>query len=181
LVKLLAKDREIAASKLELAASKLEFAASKLVEITTQHYKLKGNLNIRALIEEYEQTHKFKSVRKALSVKVKVSSEEKKETFEVRPPSRKELWDKCTEEFEFEKLRECLEDSNTLRRDSIGERVSALYNSVSGDVHRLDDDDDAILIRRTKLFDHQVMLVSPSDKNIYFLRMFVFIYRIILI
>lgn len=90
MVKLLAKNREISQKNREIAAS-------KLLEITTQFYKLKGNLNIRSLIEEYEQTHKFKSVRKALSVKVKVASEEEKETFEVRPPSRKELWDKYTE------------------------------------------------------------------------------------
>ena len=47
----------------------------KLKNANAKYLRIKGNLNVRGLIEEYEQSEMFKQYRKKLTVKVTVTDE----------------------------------------------------------------------------------------------------------
>jgi hypothetical protein len=145
-----------------------DFSTAQMVESSTlklsiangKYLKLKGNLNIRGLVEEFEQSDLFKECRKSLSTKWTVTDEASGNTFvELRAPSRKALWDEAMKDKEFSGLLACIAKSNPERRDTIGERIRDLYTSVSKDVHK-HDQDDVISIQRNKLFDHEVRGIS---------------------
>lgn len=128
----------------------------KLQEANKKYLKLKGNLNVRGLIEEFEQSELFKQCRKKLTVKVTVTDEASKRTFvESRAPNRKMLWDEALRDGELSKLLACIEESNPERRDTVGERIRDLYSSLSKEVHKYADDD-YISILSNRLFDHEV-------------------------
>lgn len=127
--------------------------------LNTKYMKLKGNLNVRGLIEDYEQSDLFKQCRKSLMVKFTVIDEASKKTYvENRTPSRKVLWDEALKDREYSSLLACIENSNPDRRDTVGERIRDLYLSVSKGVHKPGDSDDAILILKNRLFEHEVKL-----------------------
>ena len=161
------KDR-VLESKDQLLESK-DFSTAQMVESSTlklsiangKYLKLKGNLNIRGLVEEFEQSHElFKECRKSLSTKCTVTDEASGNKFvELRAPSRKALWDEAMKDKEFSGLLACIAKLNPERRDTIGERIRDLYTSVSKDVHK-HDRDDVISIQRNKLFDHEVRKIS---------------------
>eukprot|EP01036_Dinobryon_divergens_P035517 gene35517-46040_t len=165
------KDR-LLESKDRLLDSK-DFSTAQMVESSTlklsiangKYLKLKGNLNIRGLVEEFEQSDLFKECRKRLSVKFNVTDEASEKTVvELRAPSRKALWDEAMKDKEFSGLLACIAKSNPERRDTIGERIRDLYFSVSKDVHK-HGQDDVISIQRNKLFDHEVNLAICLCKH----------------
>jgi len=128
----------------------------KLKEANKKYLKLKGNLNVRGLLEEFEQSELFKQCRKKLTVKVTVTDEASKRTFvESRAPNRKMLWDEALRDGELSKLLACIEESNPERRDTVGERIRDLYSSLSKEVHKYADDD-YISVLSNRLFDHEV-------------------------
>jgi len=128
----------------------------KLKDANKKYLKLKGNLNVRGLIEEFEQSELFKQCRKKLTVKVTVTDEASKRTFvESRAPNRKMLWDEALRDGELSKLLACIEKSNPERRDTVGERIRDLYSSLSKEVHKYADDD-YISLLSNRLFDHEV-------------------------
>ena len=140
----------------ESKASDAELNHLKLKNANAKYLKLKGNLNVRGLIEEYEQSELFKECRKSLTFKVTVIDEVTKRTFvEYRAPSRKMLWDEALTDRELSKLLACIEKSNPERRDTVGERIRDLYSSVSKEVHK-SGDYDAISILSDRLYDHEV-------------------------
>eukprot|EP01035_Chromulina_nebulosa_P062668 gene62668-85700_t len=103
-------------------ASDAELNHLKLKNANARYLKLKGNLNVRGLIEEYEQSDLFKECRKKLTAKVivpSVTDEVSKRTFvEYRAPNRKMLWDEALTDGELSKLLACIEKSNPERRDT---------------------------------------------------------------
>jgi hypothetical protein len=126
-------------SKDQLLESK-DFSTAQMVESSTlklsiangKYLKLKGNLNIRGLVEEFEQSDLFKECRKSLSTKWTVTDEASGNTFvELRAPSRKALWDEAMKDKEFSGLLACIAKSNPERRDTVGERIRDLYSSLS--------------------------------------------------
>ena len=124
--------------------------------------KLKGNLNLRGLIEEYERSDLFRQCRKRLAYKVTVIDEESKMAHvEFRKPNRKTLWDEAMKEKEYSSLLTCIENSNPDRRDTVGERIRDLYNSVSKEEHK-PGNNDAVLISSNQLFDHEVRILISS-------------------
>jgi hypothetical protein len=129
-------------------------------------------LNVRGLIEEFEQSELFKQCRKKLTVKVTVTDEASKRTFvESRAPNRKMLWDEALTDRELSKLLACIEKSNSDRRDTVGERIRDLYSSVSKEVHK-SGDNDAISILSDRLYDHEVSksyyrITTFSDSTIF--------------
>eukprot|EP01036_Dinobryon_divergens_P038560 gene38560-50640_t len=142
----------------ESKASDAELNHLKLKNTNAKYLKLKGNLNVRGLIEEYEQSELFKECQKKLTFKVTVIDEVTKRTFvEYRAPSRKMLWDEALTDRELSKLLACIEKSNPERRDTVGERIRDLYSSVSKEVHK-SGDNDAISILSDRLYDHEVKL-----------------------
>ena len=140
-----------------LAYKELE-AKIKYLETSTlniKYLKLKGNLNVRGIIEEFEQTDLFKQCRQRLTFKVTVTDEaSNSKSVENRPPSRKVLWDEVKDK-EFTSFLACIAKSNPERRDTIGERVRDLYSSLSRNVHK-HADSDAVLIMKSSLYDHEV-------------------------
>lgn len=148
--------QQLLESNSESKASDAELNHLKLKNANANYLKLKGNLNVRGLIEEYEQSELFKECRKKLTFKVNVTDEVSKRTFlEYRAPSRKMLWDEALTDRELSKLLACIEKSNPDRRDTVGERIRDLYSSVSKEVHK-SGDNDAISILSDRLYDHEV-------------------------
>ena len=144
------------AAEAQLKAKDDQINNFKISTLTAKYMKLKGNLNVRGLIEEFEQSELFKQCRKRLTVKVTVTDEESKKTsVEYRTPSRKVLWDVALQEREYASLLACIENSNPERRDTVGERIRDLYSSASKIIHK-PGDNDAILILKNRLFDHEV-------------------------
>ena len=148
-----------------------DFSTAQMVESSTlklsiangNYLKLKGNLNLRGLLEEFEQSELFKQCRKRLSAKFNVSDEASGKMFvEFRAPSRKALWDEAMKDKELSGLLNCIAKSNPERRDTIGERIRDLYSSVSKDVHK-HGQDEVISIQRNKLFDHEVRGISQAS------------------
>ena len=141
-----------------LAYKELE-AKIKYLETSSlniKYLKLKGNLNVRGIIEEFEQTDLFKQCRQRLTSKVTVTDEaSNSKSVENRPPSRKVLWDEAMKDKEFTSFLACIAKSNPERRDTIGERVRDLYSSLSRNVHK-HADSDAVLIMKSSLYDHEV-------------------------
>ena len=130
--------------------------------LNTKYLKLKGNLNLRGLIEEYEWSDLFRQCRKRLTYKVTViDGESKMAHVEFRKPNRKILWDEAMKEKEYSSLLTCIENSNPDRRDTVGERIRDLYNSVSKEVHK-PGNSDAVLISSNQLFDHEVRISISS-------------------
>jgi hypothetical protein len=140
----------------------VELKDLKYTVLNTKYLKLKGNLNLRGLIEEYERSDLFRQCRKRLAYKVTVIDEESKMAHvEFRKPNRKTLWDEAMKEKEYSSLLTCIENSNPDRRDTVGERVRDLYNSVSKEVHK-PGNSDAVLISSNQLFDHEVRILISS-------------------
>jgi hypothetical protein len=150
---------QLVENKERLVESKASEAALnhfKLKDANKKNLKLKGNLNVRGLIEEFEQSELFKQCRKKLTVEVTATDEASKRTFvESRAPNRKMLWDEALRDGELSKLLACIEKSNPERRDTVGERIRDLYSSLSKEVHKFGDDD-YISILSNRLFDHEV-------------------------
>ena len=140
----------------------VELKDLKYTVLNTKYLKLKGNLNLRGLIEEYEQSDLFRQCRKRLTYKVTViDGESKMAHVEFRKPNRKILWDEAMKEKEYSSLLTCIENSNPDRRDTVGERIRDLYNSVSKEVHK-PGNNDAVLISSNQLFDHEVRILISS-------------------
>ena len=151
--------QQLLESNLASKASDAELNHLKLKNANAKYLKLKGNLNVRGLIEEYEQSELFKECQKKLTFKVTVIDEVTKRTFvEYRAPNRKMLWDEALTDGELSKLLACIEKSNPERRDTVGERIRDLYSSVSKEVHK-SGDNDAISILSNRLFDHEVRVI----------------------
>jgi len=137
----------------------LRFMDDKLSSSNAKYLKIKGNLNIRGLVEEFEQMDIFKMCRKRMTTKVTVTDKTtNKSSVESRFPSRQDLWNKVLKEAQFASLLTCIEELSSERRDSVGDRVKDLYNStVSKSVHK-PGDFDSIVIMKNALMDHEAKL-----------------------
>ena len=131
----------------------------KICMLNVKYMTLKGNLNVRGLIEEFEQSDLFKQCRKRLTtVKFTVIDEASNNTsVDYVSPSRKVLWDEALKDRNYASLLACIQNSSSDRRDeSVGERIRDMYSKVSKEP----GESDFILIYRNKLFDHEVSGIS---------------------
>lgn len=131
----------------------------KICMLNVKYMTLKGNLNVRGLIEEFEQSDLFKQCRKRLTtVKFTVIDEASNNTsVDYVSPSRKVLWDEALKDRNYASLLACIQNSISDRRDeTVGERIRVLYSKVSKEP----GESDFILIYKNKLFDHEVSGIS---------------------
>lgn len=139
----------------ELRHKDVEILKTELGHVNTELLKLQGNLNIRGLIEAFEQKQEFRDIRKQLRKKGTMTIEDKV-TNEYKFPSRKDLWDAVlTKTTTLDSLKSCLLSMNDHRIDSIGTRVTDLYNKVSSKVHK-PDNSDRVIIRNSALYQQEV-------------------------
>jgi hypothetical protein len=144
------------ADKDTLIAAKDTLTDLKLSIANSKYLKLKGNLNVRGLIEEFEQSDPFQQCRKMLAVRVSVMDQaSNKTTVENRQPSRMALWNEVLKDSKYSSLLACIANANPDRRDTVGERIRDLYTSVSKGVHK-PGESDVVLILKSGLYDHQV-------------------------
>mmetsp|Transcript_21024 Transcript_21024/g.28913 ORF Transcript_21024/g.28913 Transcript_21024/m.28913 type:complete len:245 (+) Transcript_21024:45-779(+) len=142
-------------------------ALNVLLKMANSRYlKLKGNLSCRGIIETLEQSDEYRKARNDLvrGARDKTPTQEQDgiilPTVTPPPPTRQQIWDKVFENGDWIKLGDCIKASDPLRTESLGKRMSLLYNKVSSGIHKPDDDEEVVIIRRSKLFDHEVSIMK---------------------
>jgi len=155
-----AKDRE---------TQLIEDNLNVLLKMANSRYlKLKGNLSCRGIIETLEQQDEYREARNDLvrDARNKTTSTHNKKDGIIPPtvtphsPTRQQIWDKVFENGNWKKLGEYIKASDPLRTESLGQRISLLYNKVPSSIHKPDDDEEVVVIRRSKLFEHEVSIMK---------------------
>ena len=121
---------------------------AELTSIHTKYMKLKGNLNVRGIIEAIENSDEFFRI---IDENALLAPHAKKKL------TRQEKWDMyVARSAKGSQITKCVGTTTSKRRESIGTQIKDLYNAVSKDVHK-PDDSDVVWIRRGALYDYQVL------------------------
>jgi hypothetical protein len=149
--RLLAEKDNLLAEKDKIIQLSEKNSNLEVATVNTKYLRLKGNLNVRCLIEEFEQSDIFKQTRKSMSILPPMGDSSKR----PKPPSRQQLWNEAMKDNHFKILLACIMESSPERWDTVGERVRDLYATVSKGVHKHDDTEE-ILIQHKYLYDYEV-------------------------
>ena len=109
--------------------------------------RIRGNLNLRGLIEEYENQPLFRQTRRSLKIKNKSD------------PSRQQIWNEILSsddptEVRFIDLQKCLEGIGEL---ATGARVICdIYNQISRSIHKADFMVEKLVLQTSSLYGNQV-------------------------
>jgi hypothetical protein len=131
----------------ELCMEKNRSLRLQLMTANENLLRIRGNLNLRGLIEEYENQTLFRQTRRRLKEKNKSD------------PSRQQIWNEILSsddpmEVRFMDLQKCLEGIGEL---AAGARVICdIYNQISRSIHKTDFMVEKLVLQTSSLYGNQV-------------------------
>jgi len=143
-VRIAKENVRIEKDKNEIITSLKEIYGMKLIDANTKYLKARGSLDLRGLIEAFENLEEFKVIKKTLNGRINIWNEVEKKLINGN----------CSAY--IKDLVICL-SSTEKRYESLGVRISNLYNTLSRSIHK-PDIEDTIVIRKSQFFPQEVEL-----------------------